>query len=63
VGNEENGYPDPNKTMINIMENLRKKEPNRNPGNKKVPLVKQKHSGKPLQQTTTNGKQNIRAQR
>jgi hypothetical protein len=29
----------------------------------KVPIVKQKHSGGPLQQTRTSGRQNLRAQR
>jgi hypothetical protein len=35
------------------MENLRKKESNRNT----------KHIGRPLQQTRTNGRQNLRTQR
>jgi hypothetical protein len=42
------------------MGKLRKKESNRNPGNK-VLLVKQKHSGRPLLETRTSGRQNLRA--
>jgi hypothetical protein len=44
------------------MENLRKKS-NRNPGNKKSLFSNKKHSGGPLQQTRTSGRQNLRAQR
>jgi hypothetical protein len=42
------------------MENLRKRESNRNPGNKKVFKSNKKYGGKVLQQTRTSGRQNLR---
>jgi flagellar biosynthesis GTPase FlhF len=45
------------------MENLRKKETNRTPGSKKSLYSNKKHSGRPLQQTRTIGRQNLRAWR
>jgi hypothetical protein len=45
------------------MENLRNKESNRNPGNKKFLKSNKKYSRKLLQQTRTSGRQNLRAQR
>jgi hypothetical protein len=42
------------------MENLRKKTQTE-VLEIKIPLVKQKHSGRPLQQTKTSGRQNLRA--
>jgi hypothetical protein len=43
------------------MENLRKKNQTRNPGNKKPLLSNRKHRGRSLQQTRTNGRQTLRA--
>jgi hypothetical protein len=43
------------------MENLRKKESKRNPGNKKCLCSNNKHNGRPLQQTRISGRQNLKA--
>jgi hypothetical protein len=43
------------------MENLRRKKSNLNPGNKKSLYSNKKHSGRPLQHTRRNGRQNLRA--
>jgi hypothetical protein len=56
-------------TTQNIKEELnkdgkpQKKESNRNPENKKSLQSNKKHSGRPLQQTRTSGKQSLRVQR
>jgi hypothetical protein len=43
------------------MENFRKKESNRNPGNKKSLCSNKKHNGRPLQQTRISGRQTLTA--
>jgi hypothetical protein len=45
------------------MSQKKKKESNRNPGNKKFLKSNKKYSRKPLQQTGTSGRQNFRAQK
>jgi hypothetical protein len=45
------------------MENLRKKESNRSPGNKNFFKSNKKYSWNPLQQTRTSGRQNFGAWR
>jgi hypothetical protein len=49
-------------TTQNIKEELKtsEKESNRNPGNKKSLYSNKNHSGRPLQQTITSVKQNLR---
>jgi predicted nucleic acid-binding Zn-ribbon protein len=44
----------------NYMENLRKKESNRHHGNKKFLTSNKKYRGKPLQQTRTSRRHNLR---
>jgi hypothetical protein len=46
-----------------IWKNLRKKESNRSPGNKNFLKSSKKYRGKPLQQTRTSGRQNVRTSR
>jgi hypothetical protein len=53
---------DMKKELTKDMENLRKKESNRNPGNKMSLNSNKKYSCKPLQQTRTTGGQTFRAQ-